>query len=242
MIDAAKLRLRLLVLTLLAIALPAMADNVTISGNVTFASLDGSSLDHDGTANGTFTVNDGDLTVLGSINCNDDSTRDACAMNFAVSGNFTVASGGALYAENRRGNGVGGDISATVGGNLLVGGTISTGNVNVDRGGNINFSVSGSALDSAGSIVSAASKGGQAGAITIQSGGAMDIRGLIAAGPSSTLTATKYTGAILTGGSSNSAGGAITLRSTGHSEPSISISSDATIVSEGDNAGSGTVL
>ena len=43
---------RLLVLALIALmfaALPAMADNVTISGNVTFASLDGSSLDHDGT-------------------------------------------------------------------------------------------------------------------------------------------------------------------------------------------------
>src|SRR5207244_3886552 len=98
-----KLRLRLLVLTLLAIALPAMADNVTISGNVTFASLDGSSLDHDGTANGTFTVNDGYLTVLGTINCNDDGAgaNSACAMKFVVSGNVVLASGSALFAENR---------------------------------------------------------------------------------------------------------------------------------------------
>src|SRR6059058_2206429 len=83
--EAARLRVRLFLLILLAAALPAMADNVVISGNVTFAALDGSSLDHDGLANGTFTVNDGDLTVLGSINCNDDTTRDACSMNFAVS-------------------------------------------------------------------------------------------------------------------------------------------------------------
>jgi len=236
---------RLLVLALIALmfaALPAMADNVTISGNVTFASLDGSSLDHDGTANGTFTVNDGDLTVLGSINCNDDTTRDACAMNFAVSGNLTVASGGGLFSENRKGNGVGEDITATVGGNLVVGGTISTGNIGVDRGGDISLTVGGTAMLQAGSVVSAASKGGQAGTISVQSGGAMDVRGLVASGPSSTLAATKYTGAVLTGGSSNSTGGAITLRSTTHTEPAINVSADATIVSEGDNAGSGTVV
>src|SRR5688572_33132784 len=91
------------------------ADDVTVSGTASFGSLDGSTLDHDGAVNGVFTVNDGNLTVLGSINCNDDTTRDACAMNFAVSGNMTVAAGGALYAENRRGNGVAGNISATVG-------------------------------------------------------------------------------------------------------------------------------
>src|SRR5438876_5186158 len=136
-------RLWLVSLLLGVLALPTFADNVTVSGNVTFASLDGSSLDHDGMANGTFTVNDGDLTVLGSINCNDDATRDACAMNFAVSGNFTIASGGALYAENRRGNGVGANITATVGGNLVVGGTISSGNVGTDRAGDIGFTAGG---------------------------------------------------------------------------------------------------
>jgi len=233
-----------LVIFAVGLASPVYADNVTVSGNVTFASLDGSSLDHDGTANGTFTVNDGDLTVLGSINCNDDTTRDACSMNFAVSGNLTVASGGAIYAENRRGNGGGGNIGFNVGGNVALqpGAIVSTGNVGVDRGGDITFTVGGSTLVDAGGIVSSASRGGQAGAIAINGGGPMDIRGLIAAGPSSTLTATKYTAAILTGGSSNSTGGAITVRSTSHVEPSITVGSNATIVSEGDNAGSGTVI
>src|SRR6266550_6243098 len=117
--DVVRQRLWLFI-ALIVIGLPVYADNVTISGNVTFASLDGSSLDHDGTVNGTFTVNDGDLTVLGSINCNDDSTRDACSMNFVVSGNLTVQSGGAIYAENRQSNGVGGNIGFTVGGNVFL--------------------------------------------------------------------------------------------------------------------------
>ena len=232
----------LLALALLAVAMSGSADDVTVSGAASFGSLDGSSLDHDGAANGVFTVNDGNLTVLGSINCNDDTTRDACSMNFAVSGNLTIAAGGALYAENRRGSGVAGDISATVGGNLVIAGTVSAGNLSVDRGGDISFSVAGSALVAEGSVISAASKGGQAGDISIESGGVQDIRGLIASGPSATLAATRYTGALLTGGSSNSAGGAITLRSTSISEPAINVAGTATIVSEGDHEGSGTVL
>jgi VCBS repeat-containing protein len=243
MFDLLRHRRWLFVLGLLALAAPGYSDSVTVSGDVTFASLDGSSLDHDGVANGTFTVSDGDLTVLGSINCNDDGpgSASACAMRFIVSGNFTVTPGGALYAENRRAGGDGGNITAVVGGNLVVGGTISSGNSGNDRAGDIAFTVTGMALTQAGSVVSAASKGGQAGAINLNSA-TMDIRGLIASGPSSTMSSTKYTAAILTGGSSNSAGGAITLRSMSHAEPSIVIGGDATIVSEGDNAGSGTVI
>src|SRR5206468_3397794 len=83
MLHAVKSRVFLLLtlITLSLFALPALADNVTISGNVTFASLDGSALDHDHTVNGVFTVNDGDLTVLGTINCNDDGpgANSACA-------------------------------------------------------------------------------------------------------------------------------------------------------------------
>src|SRR5262249_6529815 len=124
MFDGARLRLRLLVLILFAIALPAMAHDVTISGNVTFASLDGSSLDHDGVANGVFTVNDGNLIVNGTINCNDDSgSASACNMSFVVSGDVTINSGGALYAENRTGTGSGGNITLSVGGNLTLNGT-----------------------------------------------------------------------------------------------------------------------
>jgi large repetitive protein len=230
------------ILVILALAAPGFADNVTVSGTVNFSALDGSSLDHDGTANGTFTVNDGDLTVLGSINCNDDTTSNACNMNFAVSGNMTVAAGGALYAENRKGNGLGGSITATVGGNVVVGGTISTGNLSVGSAGDITITAGGSAQLQAGSVISGSSKGSPAGDISIQSGGALTAAGLVAAGPSSAVLSTKYTGAVLTGGSSNSAGGAITLRSTSHTEPAVTVASTAVIVSQGENAGAETVV
>src|SRR5687768_14627160 len=103
------LSVRLLLSLLALITLPVLAHDVTISGTNTFAALDGSSSDHDGTANGVFTVNDGNLVVNGVVNCNDDSgaSDSACAMSFSVSGNMSVNTGGALYAENRTGSGTG---------------------------------------------------------------------------------------------------------------------------------------
>src|SRR4051794_6660728 len=113
----------LLSLSVLIFAPAVFAHDVTISGTTSFAALDGSSLDHDGVANGVFTVSDGNLIVNGVVNCNDDGGGDsACSMAFAVSGNMTINSGGALYAENRTGGGSGGSITLTVGGNLALNG------------------------------------------------------------------------------------------------------------------------
>ncbi|HEY0156896.1 MAG TPA: Ig-like domain-containing protein [Thermoanaerobaculia bacterium] len=236
-------------------ATPAFADNVTVSGTVNFSSLDGSSLDHDGAANGVFTVDDGDLTILGTVNCNDDgvSTNSACNMSFAVSGNVLLQPGSALYAENRNGGGVGGNITVTAGGNVTVSGPsgaqggaiISSGNNNTSsgNGGAIAINADGGALFQAGSIVSAAAKGGKAGAITIDAGALVDVRGLIASGPSSTVsTSTRYTGVVLTGGSAAATGGDIIIRSSSHSEPAITVSGDATIVSQGGKGGSRAVV
>jgi large repetitive protein len=256
MFVSARHRLWLLVLlTVLTLAVPAFADNVTISGTVNFSSLDGSSLDHDGAANGVFTVDDGDLTILGTVNCNDDgvSSNSACNMSFAVSGNLLLQSGSAVYAENRNGGGTGGNITFTVGGNVVVAGPsgaqagaiVSSGNTvssNVNAG-SIAFNADGTALFSAGSVISAAAKGGKAGAITVDAGGQINVRGLIASGPSSTVsTATRYDGVVLSGGSSPATGGDITIRSSSHTEPAITVSSDAIIVSQGGKGGSRAVI
>jgi VCBS repeat-containing protein len=252
----ARHRLWLLVLlTVLTLAVPAFADNVTVSGTVNFSSLDGSSLDHDGAANGVFTVDDGDLTILGTVNCNDDgaSSNSACNMSFAVSGNLLLQSGSAVYAENRNGGGTGGNITFTVGGNVVVAGPsgaqagaiVSSGNTNSSNvnAGAIAFNVDGTALFNAGSVISAAAKGGKAGAITVDAGGQIDVRGLIASGPSSTVsTSTRYTGVVLSGGSSPATGGDITIRSSSHTEAAITVSSDAIIVSQGGKGGSRTIV
>jgi hypothetical protein len=98
---------------------------VTISSASTFASLDGSADDADGSKDGTFTVN-GSLVVAdgGSITCNDDAPlaedAGACAMHFDILGNFGVQFGGGIFAENRRGGGNGGDIVADVGGDFSI--------------------------------------------------------------------------------------------------------------------------
>src|SRR6266545_366248 len=107
----------------LVVAPASFAHDVTITGTTSFAALDGSSLDHDGVANGVFTVNDGNLIVNGTINCNDDVGASACAMSFNVSGDVIVNGGGGLFAENRSAGGSGGAIALTVGGNLVLNGT-----------------------------------------------------------------------------------------------------------------------
>jgi hypothetical protein len=173
-------------LAIVTLVSPAHADDVTVSGNVAFSSLDGSVLDHDGVANGVFTVSDGNLTVLGTVACNDDGpgNASACAMRFVVSDNMTIASGGALYAENRTGSGSGGNITLDIGRNLLLQGTnapragaiVSSGAESNDAGGNITFNIAGTTTLDAGSIVSASSTGGRAGAIAITANGRHDRR------------------------------------------------------------------
>jgi large repetitive protein len=249
----ARHRFLLLVLTVFAFAMPALADDVTISGTVNFSSLDGSSLDHDGAANGVFTVDDGNLTVLGTINCLDDGpgNNSACPMAFAVSGNFTMAPGSAIFAENRRGGGTGGNITINAGGNVslqstgplfLDGAVISSGNEGTPAAGNITINADGTSNFAAGTAVSAASKGGNAGAIHIESAGVY-VNGLIASAPSRVPTlASRYTGDVVSGGSSNAKGGTITVRSNSNSEPGVVIDGYATIVSQGEGAGSSRVL
>lgn len=232
---------------------PVLADDVTINGNVTFSSLDGSSLDHDGAANGVFTVDDGDLTVLGTITCLDEGGggNSACPMSFSVSGNFTMAPGSAIFAENRKGGGSGGNITFSVGGDVALqstgpsytnGAVISSGNDGNGAAGNITMNVGGSATFEPGSAISAASGGGAAGDILVDAVGAIDAGGLIASAPSRTLLASRYSGDVVSGGSANASGGAITLRSASNDEPAVSVGGLGTVVSQGENAGSDQVL
>jgi VCBS repeat-containing protein len=247
------MRLSFLALTIALLGLPAYADNVTITGNVLFSSLDGSSLDHDHTVNGVFTVNDGDLTVLGSINCNDvDKGTSACSMQFAVSGNLELGAGSVISAENRVKDGSGGDISFTVGGNVLIdgltgstpGALISSSKTNSGTGfhaGNITINAGGIVNDGFGSIISAASVDGNAGAISITSSGQSTYYGLVLAGPSRELGSSPYTAEIMTG-SGHVIGGNITLRALTSTEPGIRINFPAIIASQsGDVFGGGTV-
>src|SRR5258705_85406 len=121
------LRFLLFVALLLVVSFPALAD-VTITGTVLFSSLDGSVLDDDHTVNGIFTVN-GNLTVLGSINCNDASSgagSSACPMQFAVTGNLDLGPGSGVFAENRASDGNGANITFNVGGNILIEGPSGT--------------------------------------------------------------------------------------------------------------------
>jgi large repetitive protein len=241
------------VLALVFVALPLVADNVTVSGNVTFSSLDGSSLDHDGSANGVFTVSDGDLTVLGTINCNDTSSTNACPMSFAVSGNLNLQPGSAIYAENRTGGGSGGSITFTVGGDVvlsgasgaLAGAKVSSGNEDTSAssaGGNITVTAGGDVSLGSGSVVSAGAKGGQAGAISVTAEGSVTVGGTVVSGPSSNIASTRYTGVVLSGGSNSSAGGNITIVSHSHTEPAIVVTSDAVIASQGNSGSAGHVV
>lgn len=241
------LSVRLLLSFLVLLVSPALlAHDVTLTGTQSFASLDGSSNDHDGTVNGVFTVSDGNLTVNGVVNCNDTSgSGSACAMSFNVSGNLTINSGGALYAENRTGAGTGGAITLTVGGDLALNGNAivssASGTSSGSTGGAITANVGGDVLLGAGSTIDAGASNAQGGAILIGSAGTVSIAGNILSGPSRTILASRLTGDILSGGTANQIGGSITIASTTFEEPAVAIASSANIVSQGEKNGAGPV-
>ncbi|HEV2719590.1 MAG TPA: hypothetical protein VG323_06195, partial [Thermoanaerobaculia bacterium] len=242
--------MRSLVVRCLLVALlvtPAVyAHDVTISGTTSFAALDGSSLDHDGVANGVFTVSDGNLIINGVVNCNDDGGNDsACSMAFNVSGNVVINSGGALYAENRTGAGSGGTITLTVGGNLVLNGTaiVSTASNSSSggTGGAITANVTGAVTLASGTTIDGGSANARGGNVTIVAGGAVSIDGNVLSGPSRTILSTRLTDVALNGGTGNQVGGAISIRSSTFSEPGIVVSANANIISQGDAGGAGPV-
>lgn len=242
------LTVRLLLSFFALITIPAMAHDVTITGTNTFASLDGSSSDHDGTANGVFTVNDGNLIVNGVVNCNDDTgaSDSACAMAFAVSGNMAVNAGGALYAENRSGSGNGGAITLTVGGNLALSGNAIVSSASKSStgatGGAITANVNGTVTIAAGSTIDSGSANARGGAITIAAAGLVTVDGNVLSGPSRTILSTRLSGgAALDGGTSNTTGGTIAISSSSFAEPAVVVGPMANIVSQGGDGGAGPV-
>ena len=235
----------LLSLFVLVLTPAVFAHDITITGTQNFASLDGSASDHDGTVNGVFTVSDGNLTVNGVVNCNDDTTTSACSMAFVVSGNMTINSGGALYAENRTGSGIGGAITLTVGGNLALNGNaiVSTASKSSSgsTGGAITANAGGSVALASGTTIDSGAANAAGGAILINGGSIISVDGNVLSGPSRTILSTRLTGAALDGGTSNSIGGAITISSATFAEPALTVSSTANIISQGSDGGAGPV-
>ena len=224
----------------------AFAHDVTISGTTSFAALDGSSLDHDGVANGIFTVSDGNLVVNGVVNCNDDgASPNACSMAFAVSGNMTINSGGALYAENRTGGGTGGNITLNVGGNLALNGTAIVSSASKSSsgamGGAISATVGGSVALASGTTIDAGAANARGGDVSIIAAGGINADGNVLSGPSRTILATRLTDVILDGGTGNQSGGAITIRSTSFAEPAVVVGANANVASQGGDGGAGPV-
>jgi hypothetical protein len=240
----------LVALSVLLCSLAAYANNVTISGTTTFAALDGGVDDEDHVANGIFTVS-GNLTINGTINCNDtgSSSASACPMQFVVGGNVLLAPGSGVFAENRTSSGNGADITFTAGGNFLMqgpattfaGALISSSKINAGNpahAGNITINASGTVTQEAGAVISAAANDSSAGTIAITGGGQTTIAGMVLAGPSRTIsTSTIYTGVIMSGGGGHVVGGAITIKSLGHTEPGLVIASTAIVAGQGGEAG-----
>jgi hypothetical protein len=225
--------------------------SVTISGTTTFAALDGGPDDQDHVVNGIFTVN-GDLIVNGSITCNDTGgSSSACAMSFNVSHDLIINAGGALYAENRTGSGTGGAITLAVGHDFVMHSASGTSgpaivssdakNSSASSGGAITANVANATTIESGATIDAGAANAAGGKITITGGGHISIDGNVLSGPGRTLLATRLTGQALDGGSANQSGGEIRIVSNSFLEPSMNISSNANIVSQGETNGSGPV-
>ena len=237
-------------LTFTALSGAATADDLLLSGVVAFGELDGSSDDHDGAADGVFTVDDGNLVIAGTVQCSDGpplpGNASACPIRISVSGDLVVEAGGALVAENRIGTGNGANITLEVGGDLslngpaggLPGAVVSSGTTaGPGDAGSISVSVGGAARLEEGSTLSASSAGGSAGAIGIEAGGRIRIAGLVTSGPGTTLLTSRWSGAVLDGGSNGQSGGTILLRSTSTDEPGILIEATGTVASQGQSSG-----
>jgi hypothetical protein len=240
------------VLIFLFLPLVAAHADVTVSGTVSFTSLDGSANDADHVANGVFTVT-GDLIVNGKIACSDDAPRSAsCAMAFVASRDVVINAGGSMLAENNHGSGNGSNITVTAGRDVILrsatvtlpAALISTagnqsGNSNA---GNITITATANATVESGAIVSAGSEKKLSGAIQITGGAHVDISGVVASGPSHTIDPIgKYIGEPLVGGSPQQQGGAITIRSTSYFEPALTVGTDALIVSQSNRNDPGLV-
>ncbi|HSE62637.1 MAG TPA: FG-GAP-like repeat-containing protein [Thermoanaerobaculia bacterium] len=190
------------VLVLLAARQSRAAGDVPINSPTPFSTLDGSALDADGVANGVFTVN-GALTIGngGSVTCNDDpplaGNAGACAMRFQVSGNFALAAGASLSAENRRSGGSGGAIAIDAGGDFVMegpgggaaGALISakktTGAGDTGQGGDVVIHAAGDVTVAPGARILADSPG-EAGSIEI-TGRIVRIGGLVSSNGSTTV-------------------------------------------------------
>src|SRR5215210_4792135 len=232
----------------------ASAAPLTLSGSMLFSSLDGSAQDSDGLANGVFTVS-GDLVIDGTISCNDDlplgTGASACPIRISVSGDLTLEAGSGIFAENRRGNGNGGNVRLDVGGDLtllgpdasLPGAIVSTSRTTgtVGTAGSLTAEVAGTVDLQAGSVLAASSLGGNAGAISV-TGETVSVAGLIASGGSRTVLSSRFSGDALGSGNSGQSGGTIHLRALGATEPGLSIQPEATVVSQGEGGGGRLVL
>lgn len=206
------------------------AGDLTISTAKNFSGvggLDGSASDADGIVNGVLTVM-GNLTITGagSINCNDPATpvnNGACPISINVSGNMTIQSGGAIFAENRIIIGNGGDIDIAIGGDLLLDGSGATGAkisssnptgaANGPRAaGNITINVPSGKIDlNSGSAIAASTTyaGSPGGNINITAAGNIALHGDGANGAK--ITADQVAGSCTGSGH----GGNVTLTSTG---------------------------
>jgi hypothetical protein len=198
------------------------------------------------------------MSGTGSITANDPTSpanNSATPIILDVTGNMAMGTGTSIFAENRTSGGSGGEITLTVGGNFSMasGSIISSSRTTTGgsgNGGDLSLAVVGDINLQPGSIVAANDAGGgKAGDILITSSlGTIDIDGLVASGPSTTVLATKLTGQVLAGGNTTQKGGKITIKvltDIGNTDPTLSrlnVSTDGIIISQGQDPSSDTVL
>ena len=169
----------------------------------------------------------------------------------AASVRACLNAGSGIFAENRHGSGSGRNITINAGGSVVahgppgtLGGAVISGAAlqsATGNGGTITITSGGPATFEAGTVVNSGSKGNNAGSILLTTGGSIELSGLLAAGPSATLLATRQSGTILDGGVSHQRGGEIRMQSTSVLEPAILINSTATIASQGESDAAGPV-
>ncbi len=231
---------------------------VTITGVVSFSTLDNGPLDEDPTA-GVFAVSDS-LVVEGTVECTDapplPGNASGCSVTLVTGGDLVLEAGGAIVTENQRGAGNGGDVTLEAAGDVVLdgpsgtlpGARISTARLSAanpggaQHAGAVSVTAGGQVSAQAGSVISAAAAGGAAGAIELVGGGAIQIDGLVASGPTELLDGTPWAGEVLVPAAAQQAGGPISVISSGTGGSGIAVGTTGVVVSQGDRQASGPVL
>jgi hypothetical protein len=205
------------------------------------------------TKSGAFTL-DETLHILGTGSITVPALSGGNALTLNIKGDLIIDVGGQVIGDVSTAGGIGATVSINADGDIVLHGvgtsgarissSQSAGSCTGGRGGNINLDAGGQIVVEPGSVIAANSNRCRAGDIVMTAGGIISIDGLVSSGPNTTVNPLpgRLTGQVLGGGGTTQAGGKITIVCKSLTSPSLTVSKEGILVSQGEDPGADTVM